>query len=736
MRTKVRLWRAVGYLAICLGYLISALGQSPAESTTRPLELKDIWSIRQISHVQISPNGKQVLFSVTSPQQDGADELKLLEISTGRLEEVSINYQDRKHGVIWDRKADKLLYPKIIEGKLSFCEWSLSTKTATELFSQDIGKSSLEQFAVSAAGERIAYAFVDPLAATAAEDQRKKLLATRGVVFDDQEPARVAQNVGQVWVWERSNGTKRRVSSGGTFGEMQWSPDGSKLAFLDSDPGVGDYSLLSWGGGVDLYTVIVDLVDGKTQQLRETDLQETNFLAWSPDGQSVVVDSGTMTEVGASPAARLGMHLSAARLQLWQLDQRSHVFRPAGSLLEQERSTRGFPYGRWLRWSRNGTVFYNEIIANRTEVIALAKPGGQGRPLSDPNWNLSDVSFSEDADHAAAVRESVNEPQELAVIDLHTGAVKTVTSLNAQVAALSHARVEPFRVVNRFGYFTDNWLIKPEGYDPDKKYPLVLLLYNFNNAFAARPYMNNFAPFEYANLGTIVLLANYPYYDAATGEGRQTIPEKWRFGLAVNPLASFEAAIDRLAAQGQIDSSRVAICGFSYGSWLTQYAVTHSSRFSLAFLNDGHGAWNPDQYYLYGIRTPGFIALNDFIFGGSPFGRGERTMRDFLPLYGIGRLAIPILFEEHSGDEGIDSRSHIYLTARQEGVPIELVVYKGEHVLKDRQQQLSSISRSSDWLRYWLLNAQNPNPLDKDEYARWAVLRKRLEVLKRQSAHN
>jgi len=84
------------------------------------------------------------------------------------------------------------------------------------------------------------------------------------------------------------------------------------------------------------------------------------------------------------------------------------------------------------------------------------------------------------------------------------------------------------------------------------------------------------------------------------------------------------------------------------------------------------------------------------MFGGPPLGSGARAARDFMPAYGFAQLRAPALFEEHNGDEALPWLSDFYLTGRQEGAPIEGIVYQDSHVMADRHRQLSSMSRSAD----------------------------------------
>src|SRR5262249_22981961 len=211
----------------------------------------------------------------------------------------------------------------------------------------------------------------------------------------------------------------------------------------------------------------------RTQKLSEGDLRVDHLLGWSPDGRSLALDSRDVLEVSSSENGTLGIGTGFYSRQ-WVLDPPTQALQLSPEPLFGRHA--GEPRARTIsadfHWHSNGTIYYRMTGTKRTDVIVRATPGDAGKPISDSRWGLSTISFADSAEVAAGVRESVNDPPELALVDLRTGNLTTLTSLNAPIAALNHPRVDPFRVTNRFGYATDNWLIPPANYDPNKRYPL------------------------------------------------------------------------------------------------------------------------------------------------------------------------------------------------------------------------------------------------------------------------
>jgi dipeptidyl aminopeptidase/acylaminoacyl peptidase len=711
----------------------------PREGVSRQIELNDLWSIRSLHHIQITSDGRLVLFAVTSSVASAErDEWKILDTQTALVSEVALDkkYYQNKVGDHLDLKLSKagdgLFFTQREGERLSLWSWSLVTRDAKLLFLA--GEGAEDSFEESPDGRYTAYLREVP-DHVQADKLRNTAMQKGGFVLDQSVNETAAVNK-EIWIWDRKSEKQRLAWAGGAVDYLVWSPDSSKfLAVHYSRPErVTLLSLQSVGiegaGGL----VILNTENDKIQKLRNTAVQADSFLGWAPDGKAFAIDSPTIDETQCSAAGLVGWY-TRREPEEWRLDEHTQEFVKAqGPLFTETKSRRRRFRDDWFDWHQDGKIYYGHQGPHYTIAIAAAKLGESGKSLSAPKWNLSNVVFAERADLAAGVRQSVDDPPELALIDLHSGEVRTVTHYNAAIAKLSHPPVEAYDVTNKFGYKTENWLIKPANYEPGKSYPLIMLVYyNWENAFHALPRMKTYAPFEYAKLGAFVLLAAAPTYDGAIGPGRQSLPERWRFGLGPNALASYESAVDQLVGAGLVDPSRVAISGFSFGGFLAQYSITHSKRFSAAIIDDG-GWWNPFTYYYSGYEAYYAVAAYDAVFGGPPLGDGLQTIKDFSPAFRFGHLPIPVLIEGHNGDFSIKIFSDVYLTARQEGTPIELVIYDDSHEMKDRSRQFSSISRSIDWFRYWLLDEKNPNPVDKDEYARWAGLRKKLEVLKQSSA--
>jgi hypothetical protein len=66
--------------------------------------------------------------------------------------------------------------------------------------------------------------------------------------------------------------------------------------------------------------------------------------------------------------------------------------------------------------------------------------------------------------------------------------------------------------------------------------------------------------------------------------------------------------------------------------------------------------------------------------------------------------------------------------------PVDLIVLKeGTHPLTNPAQRMVSQGSTVDWMRFWLLGEEDPDPAKRDQYARWSRLRQLSEQSHRQA---
>ncbi len=153
-----------------------------------------------------------------------------------------------------------------------------------------------------------------------------------------------------------------------------------------------------------------------------------------------------------------------------------------------------------------------------------------------------------------------------------------------RVAALGQfqlSRPEYLPVKTRDGFVMEAMMLKPPGFDPAKRYPVFIHTYGWPHAPQVRnAWMNGMGNMWHqllAQKGYIVWICDNR---SASGKGLQSTWTVYR-NLGELELRDIEDGIGYLKTLPYIDGGRIGINGWSYGGYMTAYALTHSTSFRM-----------------------------------------------------------------------------------------------------------------------------------------------------------
>lgn len=315
------------------------------------------------------------------------------------------------------------------------------------------------------------------------------------------------------------------------------------------------------------------------------------------------------------------------------------------------------------------------------------------------------------------VKDDLVTPPELAVYDLETHETRVVTDLNPKLRAKAFGETTrirwsgPYDEGTSFGY-----LIKPVNYVPGRRYPLIVQIkdegyYPEDNSFIidGQEQYSGAAIQPLANLGFVVLFTPWPL---SAREVMETPEEAERF------LTHIETGIDHLDRLELIDTSKIAITGWSRAGFMTLYTVVNSKRRFLAATMIDNIKYLFMEYILWGPR----ITYERQLGGLLPWGPRSQEWREQAIDFKLDRINTPMLIEAH---DRVDLSYGEVLTAlRLAGTPVDLYVYPGAaHSLKSPRHRWASMKRHIDWFRFWLQDYEDPAPGKQERYRRWRRMR-------------
>jgi dipeptidyl aminopeptidase/acylaminoacyl peptidase len=349
---------------------------------------------------------------------------------------------------------------------------------------------------------------------------------------------------------------------------------------------------------------------------------------------------------------------------------------------------------------------------DRTKIMAVPTTGGAPRQVLESDGFLEQYSVDKSTRLLTCVRENNATPSEVVLADLSTGEIRTLLDVNPELQNLQINSAKRIDLVDKRGEPFWGHLVLPLGYEPGKRYPLVITTYadyGFLRGGVGDEYpihvfvANGFAVLNFNALG------RFP--SSKAGDFEKTV-RLWQ-----GPTEAIEAAVTKLTDIGIVDSSRVAITGLSYGASLVDYGISHSSLFHAAAASGA--SWDPIIFYL--ASDQGRAGLRELNLGAPTGASGPMWQRASAAL-NASRVHTPLLI--NSADAEYIYAMQLVNTLRDLKKPVEMWIYLDERHEKNQPKHRYSIyQRNLDWLNFWLRDKEDPDPAKAEQYKRWHELR-------------
>jgi dipeptidyl aminopeptidase/acylaminoacyl peptidase len=446
--------------------------------------------------------------------------------------------------------------------------------------------------------------------------------------------------------------------------EYSWSPDGKRFVATAAH-GNGDNNWYIAG----LYTV--DATGGELKSVYKPPLQIANP-AWSPDGKAIAFIAGLMSD---EPSVG------------------GDIFTVNEAGGEPRNLTPGMKASAsWLTWTAERGILFGEYVEGDA-AVATVDPGtgridvlfrGAGQ-LTAGAWGTN-ASLSRDGRIAAVVRSSFSAPPEV-----WAGAIgdwKQITKLNSGLEpAWGEARSIRWK---SDGYDVQGWLIYPRAFDAAKRYPLVVNVHGGPGAAVqpAWPDANSYA-MTLAAAGYFVLMPN-PRGSFGQGEAFTRANVK---DLGHGDLRDIVAGVDEALRVAPIDRDRLGITGWSYGGFMTMWAVTQTNRFKAAMA--GAGISNYQSYYGENLIDQWMIPFFGASVYDDPAVYAKSSAINFVKNVKTPTL---MLVGDSDGECPAPQSYEFWHALRTLGVETTLVVYEHEgHLFAKPAHQRDKIERTVAW---------------------------------------
>jgi dienelactone hydrolase len=390
------------------------------------------------------------------------------------------------------------------------------------------------------------------------------------------------------------------------------------------------------------------------------------------------------------------------------------------------------PEEEWIDTSRPVYLSLFSIWTKKSGFARL-KPGPSGA-LAEEHLLWLDKSFdhlakAKDADVFEYVAQSFMESPNALIAGPDLKDAKAATKTNPFQSNYAWGREELIEYKNSHNERLQGALFYPANYDPAKKYPMIVYMYEklSDNLHRYSP------PSE----------RNYYNVSAMNAHGYFVLEPDILFrprdpGVSVADCVT--AAAKRVIQMGVIDPKRIGIMGHSWGGFDTTYLSTHVNNFFAAAVA---GAPITDLVSNYGNHHWSVgIAETDHIETGQQ--RMEVPLYEDLQAYirnsaifAVSTMTTPLLIEVGDSDgtvffhQGVE----LYNIARRAKKDVVLIEYAGEdHGLRKKANQIDYQRRIFQWFGHYLKDEPAPDWITKGET--YLARERELKKLKAAAGNN
>jgi dipeptidyl aminopeptidase/acylaminoacyl peptidase len=282
--------------------------------------------------------------------------------------------------------------------------------------------------------------------------------------------------------------------------------------------------------------------------------------------------------------------------------------------------------------------------------------------------------------------------------------MKKVSSANPQQAQFNWGTSELIEYVNADGKHLKAILTKPENFDPSKKYPMLVYIYeqlsqNLHRYVAPAPGGSSINVTRYVSNGYIVLQPDIVYDLGYPGQ---------------SALKCVLPAVQTVLAKGFVDPQRVGIQGHSWGGYQIAYMITQTNMFRAveagAAVDDMFGGYGGIRWGTGMSRAFQYEKTQSRI--GVPPWENPALYIENSPLFWIEKIHTPYLTMANDEDDAVPWQQGIqFFTAmRRLGKEAYMFVYNGEkHGLRQRENQKHWTVHLAEYFDYFLRDAPKPD---------------------------
>ena len=662
-----------------------------AQTQQKKFTIRDMLSINVVSQMDISPDGKSVVFVLSKADFEESKyrtDLYLASVESGEVKQLTFSNEDERNpkfspdakfiAFISNRKSD----PQEKETKNQI--WLLPVDGG-EAFKLTNAPEGVISFQWMPDGKNILYLTQETLPKPEKEKkERDKKLKFDPTVVDKEKYRK------EFYIVDVKTKKERKIFTG-DYGIEQFdvSPDGKFVVYNTNYTGDIDDSKK-----FDLW--LLEVETGKSKQLTKRPGGERQP-KWSPDGKYIAF------------VADLDPKFTYSQEELFIADPQTGEIK---NLTEKfDVGVISYEFSK----SEPGKIYARTASGVYTHIYTISINDGTIKEFLGGERVFSDIAVSGKV-LAFLVEDKTSAPD---VYVLKNGELKKLTDLNPQIKNFTFGDQTVIRWKSFDGWVIEGVLVKPVNFEQGKKYPMLVAVHGGPYGRVQNILRQYYNLQVWANEGYLVFAPNF----------RGSSGYSNKFGIANfkdlggGDFKDIMAGIDYIVKELKIaDENKIGIFGGSYGGYMTNWAITQTDRFKAAvsmfgifnlitdYSNSYLPSWEPDylgDYYWNNLK----IYL-------------ERS-----PFYYVKNIKTPVLIMHGDEDPNtfISNSKEMYQALKHLGKTVEFVRYpREEHGFREPNHRIDEFYRCLAWFNKYLLGIEpEKKPLVRvDEWVEtdeWAI---------------
>lgn len=629
-------------------------------------------SFKRVGSAEISPDGKWIAYTVSEPLTDGEKSEYLTHIHLVDAD-GTVQFQLTRGDISatnprWSPDGEYIAFTSSRDGNRSQI-WVIRFRGGEAERLTDV-KGGIRSYVWSPDGKYVAFTMTEP-----PTDEQEKARRERRDVRVVDEDFRYS-HLYTIPFHEDDDGKRevQRITEGNfNIGSFDWSPDGKWFVFdHQPTPKVNDWV------HADISFVPAD--SGEVKLLVDQGGMDASPF-FSPDGKTIafVSDGGEARWPRAFDIYTVPFEGSTSPIQL------AETFDRQPSL---------------IGWAADGKhIYYAETQRTSRRLFSIPVGGGNYRVVTTGNGVFGGFSIDKTGTALASVHQDFDTPPDVILSDIDLFSPERLTAVNEGFDKFPKGKAEVIRYASTDGFEIEAPLIYPVGYDPDRRYPLILMVHGGPAGVYLETYTAASATYPlqaFAAEGYFILRPNFRGSSGYGQEFRFANIADWGYG----DFEDLMAGVDYLIHRGMVHPDSLAIMGWSYGGFMSSFAITRTDRFKASIV----GAGVTNLVSMTGTSDiPGF--LPDYF--EAEVWEDYDLFKKHSAMFQVDKITTPTLILHPEEDVRVPPSQgwELYHALFRRGIETQLVLYPRQpHGLQEPKFIVDAGQRHIDWLGRYVRN--------------------------------